>query len=114
MDLVKYKHNNHLGAWSAMVQSCKSSGLQVKDWCAANGISVPSYYYRQKKVWEALAEKAKKEEWAEFVEFPSPARAGRQGSSAITIEIGRGTILVSEDADAATLKMVMELALELC
>ena len=36
-----------------MVYDCRNSGVTVKAWCASQGISEKSYYYRQRKVWEA-------------------------------------------------------------
>ena len=36
-----------------MVYDCRSSGVSVRAWCASHGISEKSYYYRQRKVWDA-------------------------------------------------------------
>lgn len=36
-----------------MVYDCRNSGVTVRAWCVSHGISEKSYYYRQRKVWEA-------------------------------------------------------------
>ncbi len=52
-ELSKLNHRKNLAQWQQLVQECRQSGMTVKAWWAQNGISEKSYYYRQKKVWEA-------------------------------------------------------------
>lgn len=53
VELSKLNHCKNLAQWQQLVQDCRHSGMTVKAWCAQNGISEKSYYYRQKKVWES-------------------------------------------------------------
>ena len=52
-ELNKLNHCANLAQWQQLVYDCRHSGMTVKGWCAVNGVSVKSYYYRQRKVWEA-------------------------------------------------------------
>ena len=52
-ELNKLNHRANLTQWQQLVYDCRHSGMTVKAWCAENGVSEKSYYYRQRKVWEA-------------------------------------------------------------
>ena len=56
-ELSKLNHSKHLAIWQQQVYSCRNSGTTVKAWCVQNGITEKSYYYRQRKVWEAAQQK---------------------------------------------------------
>ncbi|MBQ8996294.1 MAG: hypothetical protein IJ091_10820 [Oscillospiraceae bacterium] len=65
-NLQLYKRNAKLQKWSGIVKDCRNSGLSVKEWCQAKGISINTYYKWQGRVFKA-AEQAVNEE-PEFVE----------------------------------------------
>ena len=44
--IMKIKNKVRINEWSEMVKDCRSSGLTVQQWCAANGINIKTYYYR--------------------------------------------------------------------
>ena len=48
------KNQVKLQNWAAELQTYNSSGMTVQQWCAENGISVKTYYYRLRKVREAM------------------------------------------------------------
>ena len=48
------KNQIKLQNWAAELQTYNSSGMTVQQWCAENGISVKTYYYRLRKVREAM------------------------------------------------------------
>jgi hypothetical protein len=52
-ELNKFNHCKNLAKWQQMVYDCRNSGVTVRAWCADHGISEKSYYYRQRKVWDA-------------------------------------------------------------
>ena len=52
-ELSQLNHNKNLAHWQQLVYDCRNSGMTVKAWCAENGISEKTYYYRQRKVWDA-------------------------------------------------------------
>ena len=43
-----------LQEWAAQIKAREKSGLTVKQWCAENGPSLKTYYYRQRRVREEL------------------------------------------------------------
>lgn len=52
-ELSKLNHHANLAQWQQLVYDCRHSGMTVRAWCAENSVSEKSYYYRQRKVWEA-------------------------------------------------------------
>ncbi|MGI6671786.1 MAG: IS66 family insertion sequence element accessory protein TnpA [Christensenellales bacterium] len=52
-ELSQLNHHKNLAQWRQLVYDCCNSGMMVKAWCAENGISEKTYYYRQRKVWKA-------------------------------------------------------------
>ena len=58
-ELIRLNHHKNLAQWQQMVYDCRNSGMTVKAWCAENGINDKTYYYRQRKVWEAAQQQKK-------------------------------------------------------
>ena len=52
-ELQVYKNQQKLQMWAERVKACKSSGMKVDEWCAANNISKYTYYEWQRKVFDA-------------------------------------------------------------
>jgi putative transposase len=52
-ELSQLNYHKNLAQWQQLVYDCHNSGMTVRAWCAENGISKKTYYYRQRKVWEA-------------------------------------------------------------
>ena len=101
-----------LKQWVHMIQECKSSGLTVDDWCKQNELKRSNYYYRLKKVREAmlLAECRK-----EIVAIPDaltkqePAIEKMQTMNGeLKITIGDMSIHVNDSTPPTLLKMVLE------
>ncbi len=46
------KHEVRLREWTAQIEAQQASGMTVQGWCAENGISPKTYYYRLRKVRE--------------------------------------------------------------
>ena len=61
------KHVARLQEWSAKVAECRSSGIGVKGWCAAQGIALKTYYN-----WERQIVKAATQQYA----LPARTQAG--------------------------------------
>lgn len=61
MQLQVLKKQIKLQEWSQMVMACRNSGLSIKMWCEQNGINYKTYYYRQRRVFEAFPEYGNKE-----------------------------------------------------
>ena len=54
MRVQEVKRAVQLQEWAAQIQAREKSGLTVKQWCAENGPSLKTYYYRQHRVREEL------------------------------------------------------------
>ena len=65
IELIQLNHHRNLAQWQQLVYDCRNSGMTVKAWCAENGISEKTYYYRQRKVWE-VAQQQKTEQNADM------------------------------------------------
>lgn len=63
-----------------MVYDCRNSGVTVRAWCASHGISEKSYYYRQRKVWDAAQQADVNKQTASL---PSSALSGASHTPAI-------------------------------
>lgn len=61
-----------LRKWAEIINTCRSSELTTRAWCAENGIGIKSYYYWQKKIWERVRESERGS--AALVELPAAAR----------------------------------------
>ena len=68
MNVQELKHAARLQEWSARVAECRSSGIGVKAWCAANGIALKTYYN-----WERQIVKAATRQYA----LPAPIQSGQ-------------------------------------
>ena len=49
MGVKELKHAAKLQEWSGRIADCRSSGMSVRTWCAAQGISLKTYYYWEKQ-----------------------------------------------------------------
>jgi putative transposase len=52
-EISKLNQQANLTRWQQLIYECRHSGMTVKAWCEAQGISIKTYYYRQHQVWQA-------------------------------------------------------------
>ncbi len=107
LNLQRADHRHQLVEWSRRVESCRSSGLTVGQWCQENGIAVSSYYSWQKKVFQALKE-AQEVTFAEVPVMEGPQSSEQQ--VAAVMEVSGVRIQVYEGADTATLQAILQTA----
>ena len=50
MGVQAIKHEALLQEWATRFAECRSSGMTVKAWCEAEGVSIKTYYYWEKRV----------------------------------------------------------------
>ena len=53
-EISRVKKEVKLAQWAEMVRSRNESGLTVTDWCKQNGINIKTYYYRLKRMRQAV------------------------------------------------------------
>ena len=54
--ITEIKTRVSLQGWQQRVLDCRNSGMRVKAWCQANGISTGSYYFHLRKIRESVLE----------------------------------------------------------
>ena len=97
--LQSLRHENHLALWAQRVESCRNSGLTVRQWCADNGITPNTYYRWQKRVYNAV-----RAERNPFIEVPI---AKPNGEIAVSVELNGVTADIRNGAEEATILAVL-------
>lgn len=111
-ELQTLNHNSKLAQWSRLVEDCRNSSLSVTEWCRENGISVSSYYYRQKQVFDAIAE-SQKICFKEVTVAPVTPVTSQPSSAVASVQYSNASIEVYPNADSKTLRAIFE-ALKSC
>ena len=105
-NLQAYNHNRKLAEWAQRVQSCRESGLSVRQWCDENGLSANTYYYWQRRLFQ-MSEAA----GPRFAKIEAPVHTA--GHIAASVRIGTAQAEIYNGADAETLKALFE-AMQSC
>lgn len=101
--IMAIKNKVRVSEWSEMVRVCRSSGLTVQQWCNLNGINIKTYYYRLRKVREALCE-----DTHDIVQIPINSANTGSVTSSIKINAGNLNVELPDTIPAATLCSVIE------
>ena len=102
--LQAVNHNQRLVKWSKRVEACRNSGQTVSKWCSENGVAVSTYYVWQRKVFQAVSEKAE----VCFAEVPVYSSAAAVSSTAAVVHAGNLAIELCNGADAATIRAIIQ------
>ena len=83
--------NTRLNEWAQQIRDCQNrpAGIKVDDWCRQHGMTKATYYWRLRKVREALLDAA--DISAEFVELQPAIQSSDSTSSPKIIAILKGT-----------------------
>ncbi|HZJ90251.1 MAG TPA: hypothetical protein VFC89_01145 [Oscillospiraceae bacterium] len=103
--------NAKLNAWYEEVKACKQSGLTVNDWCDRNGISRSGFYYRYRKVMDALEARFDSIEGKEVCFAPMPGRSSVSylpSSATILLCYGSLEVQIPPGADRASIHAIIE------
>lgn len=100
--IMKIKNKVRINEWSEMVKSCRSSELTVQQWCNLNGVNIKTYYYRLRKVREAICE-----ETHDIVQIPFNT-ANSAAASNIKINMNNPNIELPGTVADTTLLSVIE------
>ena len=90
-----------LSEWAERVSACRSSGLSVRTWCQANGVSEHTYYRWQRRLYDL----AQAEHEGRFAEITPQQKS--TGSIAVSVQLGGMELTVYNGADAATVEAVL-------
>ena len=96
--------NQRLVEWSERIASCRNSGIGVRKWCKEHGVQEKTYYYWQRKVFNAVTER----QAPYFAEVPVKRRQNHSEVS-ITVRIGNAEADIYSGADSATIEAVLRL-----
>ena len=102
--ITEIKSKVSLREWQQRVLDCQNSGMSVKAWCQANGISTGSYYFHLRKIRESVLE----DNQIIPLEPPKPV-----SSTGIRIESAGITITLPENTAPEQLAAVLS-ALKSC
>lgn len=107
--LRQMKHEAKAAEWRTKIRDCRNSGLQIKEWCAANGINVKTYYRWQRQIWDEETGKERKEP-PKFIELPEIKLEGESKSIGIIIRNGGWQIELPNNANPELVRQIMETA----
>ena len=99
--LQEYNTMSKIGEWSDRVRACRSSGMTVKAWCTQNGLSEKTYYYWQRKVFQASTQ-----EETRFVEITENGLV--ESTTAATIQANGLLVRIHNGADRETLAALLQ------
>ena len=91
------------------MDACRNSGQKASQWCGENAVAVSTYYSWQRKVFQAVTEKAE----ACFAEVPVYSAPPAVSSTAAVIHAGKLEIELCSGADAAMIQAIIQ-ALRTC
>ena len=102
MEKSLHKLNQHQKheLWSQRVAACRSSGVPVRQWCQENGVAEKTYYYWQRRLFEAAKAAAE----PDFVQLVVPEEH-RTGAAAV-VSAGSLRIEILNGAEPSTLQAI--------
>ena len=96
------RQEQNLAVWATQVEECNNSGLSVAQWCRNNNIPVSTFWSRQKKVYEAYAQKNN----PQFIEVSVEPEINAN-SPMISIRRNDFTAEINAGADETTITTVL-------
>lgn len=76
-EIAKVKKEVKLAQWVEMVKSRNESGLTVTDWCKQNSINLKTYYYRLKRLRQAVCNEIEQHDIVPVKPAEEPQSEGR-------------------------------------
>lgn len=102
-EITKIKNEVKLKQWAEMIQQRNESGLTVTDWCKQNGINLKTYYYRLKRVRQAVCNEIEQHDIV-----PVEPIAGTEiTAEKIELSVGDVKISLPDDFNESTLRRLL-------
>ena len=102
-ETAKMKKEAKPAQWVEMVRQRNESGLTVTEWCKQNGINIKTYYYRLKRVRQAMCNEIEQHDIV-----PVEPIAGTEiTTEKIELSIGDVKISLPDDFNESTLKRLL-------
>lgn len=100
-NLQKLNQHDRLRLWTGRVAACRSSGIQVRQWCRDHGVNEKTYYYWQRRVYEAAKVTAE----PVFAEMATPE--AHDGGIAAVVHSGSVQVEIMNGSDAITVRAIL-------
>ena len=91
------------------MEACRSSGQTVSQWCGENRVAISTYYVWQRRVFQAVTERAE----VCFAKVPVYSATPTMGSTVAVIHAGELKIELCSGADTATIRAIIQ-AIQSC
>ena len=101
--IAKVKNEVKSAQWAEMVRSRNESGLTVTDWCKQNGINLKTYYYRLKRIRQAVCNEIERHDIVPV----EPIAETEITTEKIELSIGDVKISLPDDFNESTLKRLL-------
>ena len=102
-EIAKVKKEVKLAQWAEMVRSRNESGLTVTDWCKENGINLKTYYYRLKRMRQAVCNEIEQHDIVPVEPNVGPGTAAEK----IELSVGDVKISLPDDFNESTLRRLL-------
>ena len=102
-EIAKMKKEVKQAQWAEMVKSRNESGLTVTDWCRQNGINLKTYYYRLKRVRQAICNEIEQHDIVPV----KPISETEATSEKIELSVGDVKISLPDDFNESTLRRLL-------
>lgn len=108
--LIELKNNTKLNLWYSDIQSQKQSGLTVNEWCKKANMTRSRYYYRHRKVMEALETRlaSEMEKTVQFEALPIPDPVSSTSGESIYIRLGGLEVEIPSGCSSENIQTVIE------
>ncbi len=121
MDIQKLNKSERLGEWAQMISQCRNSGMTVSAWCREHDINTKTYYYRLRRLCEAIPEPTKPDNLSlptgatePLFADVTPAELTKRGPAAINIRMGSTEVEIRNGADAVTIEAALRALSRIC
>jgi transposase-like protein len=121
VDIQKLNQSGRLSEWAQMVSQCRNSGKTVSAWCAEHGINTKTYYYRLKRICEAIPEETKPTGLPLLKEAPEPAFAevtpvGQPAvkDAVITVRFGSAEMVIHNGVEPTVIEAALRALSRIC
>jgi len=88
-----------MNGWAAMIKQKNESGMTVKEWCAANGITQHAYYYRLRQLRKGVLEEMQPPASYSSPQFHKVEKA--EATAGVGVRIRRGETVIEIDNQAS-------------
>lgn len=102
-EVVRIKKEIKLAEWTEMVKRRKESGLTVREWCKENEVNQKTYYYRLKRIRQAVCNELEKHDIVPVELFKDMQKE----SEKIEITVGDIKISLPDNFNEDTLRRLL-------